>query len=110
MKLTRKQKALLASYARSILSGFLTLLLLGVNDMRDIWAAFVAAAVPVLLRALNKKDTLNNSLPTAEETQAVVDNAVAAALIAAQKDAAAAAVKAVKAEPAKAKVAKKPTV
>lgn len=80
MKLTRKQKALLGSYVRSILSGFLTLMLLGVNDMKDIWAAFVAAAVPVLIRALNKKDTINNSLPTAEETQAVVDEAVAIAL------------------------------
>ena len=80
MKLTKRQKNLVVSYARSILSGFLTILLLGVNDLKDVWTAFVAAIVPVLIRALNKKDPLNRDLPTEDEVQAAIDAAVSDAL------------------------------
>ena len=45
-----------ASYGRSVLAGLVALYTAGVTDPKDMWAALVAALVPVVLRAANPKD------------------------------------------------------
>lgn len=54
--LTPKNKALLASYARSFLAAALAVYLTGNSNPSDIVAAGVAAVAPPLLRWLNKND------------------------------------------------------
>lgn len=54
--MTNKDKAILGSYARSFLTGALTLYMAGETDPRKLLAAGVAAVVPPLLRWLNPKD------------------------------------------------------
>ena len=49
-------KAMAASYGRSVLAGVVALYTAGVTDPKDMWAALVAALVPVVLRAANPKD------------------------------------------------------
>lgn len=49
-------KAMGASYGRSVLAGIVALYTAGVTDPKDMWAALVAALVPVVLRAANPKD------------------------------------------------------
>jgi len=49
-------KAMVASYGRSVLAGVVALYTAGVTDPKDMWAALVAALVPVVLRAANPKD------------------------------------------------------
>ena len=49
-------KAIGASYGRSVLAGVVALYTAGVTDPKDMWAALVAALVPVVLRAANPKD------------------------------------------------------
>ena len=49
-------KAMGASYGRSVLAGLVALYTAGVTDPKDMWAALVAALVPVVLRAANPKD------------------------------------------------------
>ena len=49
-------KAMGASYGRSVLAGVVALYTAGVTDPKDMWAALVAALVPVVLRAANPKD------------------------------------------------------
>lgn len=51
-----KTKAMLASYARSVLGAALALYMSGVTDPKDLWAALLAAFAPVVLRALNPND------------------------------------------------------
>jgi hypothetical protein len=57
MKISATQKAALASYGRSVLATVLSAVLVGANDWSDIFAAFIAAAVPPILRYLNPNDT-----------------------------------------------------
>ena len=49
-------KAIGASYGRSVLAGIVALYTAGITDPKDMWAALVAALVPVVLRAVNPKD------------------------------------------------------
>jgi hypothetical protein len=49
-------KAMLSSYGRSVLASVIALYTAGITDPKDMWAAFVAALVPVALRAANPKD------------------------------------------------------
>jgi hypothetical protein len=51
-----KTKAMLASYGRSVLAAVIALYTAGITDPKDMWAALVAALVPVALRAANPKD------------------------------------------------------
>jgi hypothetical protein len=51
-----KDKAILGSYARSFLTGALTLYMAGETDPRQLIAAGVAAILPPLLRWLNPND------------------------------------------------------
>lgn len=50
-------KAVLASWGRSFLAASLTLYMAGVTDPKTLLMAGVAAIAPVILRALNPKDT-----------------------------------------------------
>ena len=54
--MTKADKAMIASYARSFLTGALTLYMAGETDPRNLLAAGVAAIVPPLLRWLNPND------------------------------------------------------
>ena len=54
--MTSKDKAILGSYARSFLTGALTLYMAGETDPRKLLAAGIAAVLPPLLRWLNPKD------------------------------------------------------
>ena len=54
--MTERDKAVLGSYARSFLTGALTLYMAGETEPRKLLAAGVAAVVPPLLRWLNPKD------------------------------------------------------
>lgn len=54
--LTAKNKAMLASYARSFLAAALAVYISGNTDPSDIVAAGIAAVAPPLLRWLNKND------------------------------------------------------
>lgn len=50
-------KAMLSSYGRSVLAAVIALYIdAGITDPKDMWAALVAALVPVALRAANPKD------------------------------------------------------
>ena len=49
-------KAMLSSYGRSVLAAVIALYTAGITDPKDMWAALVAALVPVALRAANPKD------------------------------------------------------
>ena len=57
MKITSTQKAALASYFRSVLATVLAAVMAGANSWSDIGAAFLAAAVPPIIRGLNPNDT-----------------------------------------------------
>jgi len=56
MKLTDRDRALLASYARAFLGAVLALYMAGETDPRKLLAAGLAAIVPPLLRWLNPRD------------------------------------------------------
>lgn len=72
----KKTKAMIASYARSVLGAGLALYMSGVTDPKDLWAALVAAFAPVILRALNPNDPAYGRVPSVSE----VDEAAAAAV------------------------------
>ena len=63
--LNAKNKAMLASYGRSVLGAVIALYMSGVTDPKDLWAALVAALAPVALRALNPKDKAFGVMPSA---------------------------------------------
>lgn len=54
--MTAKDKAILGSYARSFLTGAITLYLAGETDPGKLLAAGIAAVLPPLLRWLNPND------------------------------------------------------
>lgn len=58
-----KVKALLASYARSVLGAGLALYMSGVTDPATLAYSLVGAIAPVALRALNPKDTAFGRMP-----------------------------------------------
>lgn len=64
--LNDKNKAMLASYGRSVLGAVIALYMAGVTDPKDLWAALVAALAPVAIRALNPNDKAFGVLPSAD--------------------------------------------
>lgn len=66
MELSNKNKAMLASYGRSVLGAVIALYMSGVTDPKDLWAALVAALAPVALRALNPNDKAFGVMPAAK--------------------------------------------
>lgn len=84
-------KALLASYARSVIGAGVTLYLAGVTDPQDLAYSLLGALVPVAARYVNPKDAAFGRTPKVEEVEEALKN-----------------VKVVKA-PAKKAPAKKPT-
>ena len=82
---TEQLKAILASYARSVLASGLALYMAGVTDPKDLWTALVAAIAPVAIRAINPNDKAFGLLPDAK----AVETALKAAKAPAKKKAAA---------------------
>ena len=69
MKLEKKQKAMLASYGRSVLGAGLALYIAGVADPKELWAALIAALAPVFLRAINPNDPAFGRFPSASSVE-----------------------------------------
>ncbi|MBM3910816.1 MAG: hypothetical protein FJ356_04125 [Thaumarchaeota archaeon] len=68
--MTDKQlKAMLASYARSVVGAGSALYVAGVTDPKDLWAALVGAIIPVLARAVNPNDSAFGRLPAAKAVE-----------------------------------------
>ena len=66
MELSKKNKAMLASYARSIVGAVAALYVAGVTDPADLWAALIGALVPVAARAVNPNDPAFGRMPSAK--------------------------------------------
>ena len=65
--MTEKElKAMLASYARSVVGAAAALYTAGVTDPKDLWAALVGALIPVLARAVNPNDPAFGRMPAAK--------------------------------------------
>jgi len=75
MELKKEQKAMLASYGRSVVGAASALYVAGVTDPKDLWAALVGALIPVLARAVNPNDPAFGRMPAA----AAVDKALKSA-------------------------------
>lgn len=56
IKLTKKQKAALYSYLRSIVGAVAAVIAAGATDPEDIVKALIAAAIPPILRWANPND------------------------------------------------------
>lgn len=65
-------KALLASYARSVLGAGTTLYLAGVTDPLDLAWSLLGALAPVIIRYVNPNDPAFGRTPKAEEVAAAV--------------------------------------
>jgi hypothetical protein len=72
MELNKKTKAMLASYARSVVGAATALYVSGVTDPKDLWAALVGALIPVAARAINPNDTAFGRLPKVSEVEAAL--------------------------------------
>ena len=83
--LNDKNKALLASYGRSVLGAVIALYMAGVTDPKDLWAALVAAIAPVAIRALNPNDKAFGILPDAKDVAKALKTVKAPAKKAAAK-------------------------
>lgn len=68
-------KALLASYARSVLGAAIALYLSGVTDPAKLSLSLLAALAPVATRALNPKDKAFGIVPTVAEVDAALSKA-----------------------------------
>ena len=68
-------KALLASYARSVLSAATALYLAGVTDPLDLAWSLVAAVAPVAIRAINPNDKAFGRVPSAKKVGAALSKA-----------------------------------
>ena len=75
MELNKKTKAMLASYARSVIGAAATLYLYGVTDPKDLWAALVGALIPVAARAVNPNDAAFGRLPKASDVEEALKSA-----------------------------------
>lgn len=65
--MTEKElKAMLASYARSVVGAAAALYTAGITDPKDLWAALVGALIPVAARAINPNDPAFGRLPAAK--------------------------------------------
>jgi hypothetical protein len=69
MELSKKHKAMLASYGRSIVGAVATLYVAGVTDPKDLWAALVGALIPVASRYINPNDPAFGRMPKASEIE-----------------------------------------
>lgn len=70
--MSKSLKALLASYARSVLSAGMALYLAGVTDPLDLAWSLVAALAPVAIRAINPNDAAFGKVPSVEEVEVAV--------------------------------------
>jgi len=77
MELSKKNKAMLASYARSVVGAASTLYIAGVTDPKDLWAALVGALVPVAARAVNPNDAAFGRMPAAKAVEEALKSAKA---------------------------------
>lgn len=76
--MTQKEiKAMLASYARSVIGAASALYVAGVTDPKDLWAALVGAIIPVAARAINPNDPAFGRLPAAKAVQDALSKAKA---------------------------------
>jgi hypothetical protein len=69
MELSKKNKAMLASYARSVVGAASALYVAGITDPKDLWAALVGALIPVAARAVNPNDPAFGRLPKASAVE-----------------------------------------
>lgn len=67
--MNKQLKALVASYARSVLSAASALYLAGVTDPLDLLWSLVAAVLPVALRYINPNDPAFGRTPKVEEVK-----------------------------------------
>ena len=56
LKITAKDKAMLASYARSVIGALIAVYSTGTTALRDYGKGAIAAIIPPLLRWVNPKD------------------------------------------------------
>jgi hypothetical protein len=75
MKLSKKNKAMLASYVRSVVGAASALYVAGVTDPKDLWAALVGAIIPVAARAINPNDPAFGRLPKASVVEKALKSA-----------------------------------
>jgi hypothetical protein len=75
MELSKKNKAMLASYARSVVGAASTLYIAGVTDPKDLWAALIGALIPVAARAINPNDPAFGRLPKASDVEEALKSA-----------------------------------
>jgi hypothetical protein len=76
--MTEKElKAMLASYARSVVGAAAALYAAGVTDPKDLWAALVGALIPVASRALNPNDPAFGRMPAAKAVEEALATAKA---------------------------------
>lgn len=68
-------KALLASYARSVLGAGTTLYLAGVTDPLDLAWSLIGAIAPVAIRYINPNDKAFGRAPKAEEVEVALSKA-----------------------------------
>ena len=73
--MSKTLKALLASYARSLLSAASALYLAGVTDPADLAWSLVAALAPVAIRYINPNDPAFGRTPKVEEVQEALTKA-----------------------------------
>lgn len=73
----KEMKAMLASYARSVVGAAAALYTAGVTDPKDLWAALVGALVPVVARAVNPNDPAFGRLPAAKAVDEALKSAKA---------------------------------
>lgn len=74
MKLSEENKAMLASYGRSVLGAALALYMSGVTDPKTLAYSLLAAIAPVALRALNPNDTAFGRMPAVKALQDALAN------------------------------------
>jgi hypothetical protein len=77
MELSKKHKAMLASYGRSIVGAVAALYVAGVTDPKDLWAALVGALIPVAARAVNPNDPAFGRMPKASAVEEALKSAKA---------------------------------
>jgi hypothetical protein len=75
MELSKKNKAILASYVRSIVGATAALYIAGVTDPKDLWAALVGALIPVASRAINPNDPAFGRMPSASSVEKALKKA-----------------------------------
>ena len=68
-------KAMVASYARSVLGAAIALYMSGVTDPKTLAYSLVAAIAPVALRAINPNDKAFGILPAVEEVDKALKSA-----------------------------------